>query len=200
MLKNVPFRRRAAAIALGFAAVAAAGAYAYSADAADAPQAQPGMAMHHNFEEMRMHRISEELALTPQQQALAKTAMEKMRPSHEEMEAMRKRHEAQLVALMDPNFDPRKAAAEEDAEHAAMEAHKKDARGAWFALWDTFNPDQRVKARLMLLKMAEREHGHFGERGDMHGPDGMHGGPDGMHGGPDGMHGAPDGMPPPAKG
>ena len=190
MLKNVPFRRRAAAIALGFAAAAAAGAYAYTAEAADSPQAEPGMAMHHDFAEMRMHRISEELALTPQQQQLAKSAFDKMRPSHEEMEAMRKRHEAHLVALMDPNFDPRKAAAEEDSEHAAMEAHKKDARGAWFALWDTFNPDQRVKARLMLLKMAEREHGHRGERGEhgeMHGPDGMHGGPDGM-------------APPPAKG
>lgn len=193
MFNNVPFRRRAAALALGFAAVAAAGAYAYSADAADSPQAQPGMAMHHDFAEWRMHRISEELALTPQQQVLAKSAMEKMRPSHEEMEAMRKRHEAHLVALMDPNFDPRKAAAEEDAEHAAMEAHKKDARNSWFALWDTFNPDQRVKARLMLLKMAEHEHGHGGEHGEMHGPDGMHGGPEGMHGGPDGMA-------PPAKG
>ena len=196
MLKNVPFRRRAAAIALGLAAAAAAGGYAWTADAADSPQAQPGMAMHHDFAEMRLHRMSEQLSLTPQQQQLAKSAFEKMRPSHEEMEAMHKRHEASLVALMDPNFDPRKAAAEEDQEHAAMEVHKKDARQAWFALWDTLNPDQRVKARLMLLKMAEREHGGHrgegGEHGEMHGPDGMHGGPDGMHGGPNGM------PPPPA--
>jgi len=180
MLKNVPFKRRAAALALGFTLVAGAGALAWTAQAADAPAGQPGMPMHHDFMQMRLKHMSDELALTPQQQQLAEAALQKEHPSKEAMEAMRKRHEAHLVALMDPNFDPRKLAAEEDQEHAAMEAQHKDARNAWFALWDTLNPDQRVKARLMLLKMAEHEHGHHH---GMHGDEGPHGGPDGAHGG-----------------
>jgi hypothetical protein len=145
------------------------------------------MPMHHDFMQMRLKHMSDELMLTPQQQQLAQVALQKEEPSKEAREAMRKHHEAHLVALMDPNFDPRKLAAEEDQEHAAMEAQHKDARNAWFALWDSLNADQRVKARLMLLKMAEHEHGHHG----MHGGYGEHGG---MHGGPDGAHG---GMPPP---
>jgi hypothetical protein len=196
MLKNVPFKRRSvAAAALAVTLITGAGVFAWSAEAADSQTTPSGMPMHHDWEQMRMHRMAEELSLNPQQQQLAMTAMQKMHPSKEAMQRMKKEHEQHLLALMDPNFDPRKMAAEEDQMHSEMEAKQKDARGAWFALWDTLSPEQRVKARLMLLKMAEREHGH-GMHGD-HGPEDMHEGHEGMRGGPDGMHGGPDGMPPP---
>jgi hypothetical protein len=199
MLKNVPFKRRTvAAAALAVTLVASAGAFAWSAEAADSQTTPSGMPMHHDFEQMRMHRMAEELSLNSQQQQLAMTAMQKMHPGKEAMQQMHMAHEQHLLALMDPNFDPRKMAAEEDQMHAAMEAQRKEARSAWFALWDTLSAEQRVKARLMLLKMAEREPGH-GMHGDEPGDhDGMHGDHDGMHGGPDGMHGGPNGMPPPA--
>jgi Spy/CpxP family protein refolding chaperone len=182
MVKKFPFSRRIAAGAVALALAGGGGLAAYSAFAAN-PPAQPGMPpdMHHDWEQKRESHLVEELGLNPQQAQLAQAAMAKMRPSRDMMEHMKKMHEARLEALMDPNFDPRKAAAMEDEERAAHEAHMKDARTAWFALWDSLDAGQRVKARLMLIKMAERgpmEHmPHEGMHGDMH--DGEGPGPQG---------------------
>lgn len=189
MIQKFPFRRRFAVGALAVALAGGAGVAAYSAFAADAPQ--PGMhpgEMQHDWAKRREDHLVAELGLNPQQAALAQAAMAKMKPDHDMMERMHKSHEARLLALMDPNFDPRRAAAQEDQERADREARMKDARTSWFALWDSLDANQRVKARLMLLKMAER-----GPMERMHG-EGMHG--DGMRG-PDGGHGGPDAPRPP---
>jgi hypothetical protein len=185
MAQKFPVRRRFAIGALALALAGGGTVAAYSAFAADppAPGMQPGQ-MHQEWQQKREQHLVDELGLNPQQAVLAQAAMAKMRPDHGMMDHMHKEHEARLLALMDPNFDPRKAAAMEDQERAEHEAHMRDARTAWFALWDSLDANQRVKARLMLLKMAER-----GPMEHMHGHDGMHGGGD-MHGpgGPNGQH------------
>ena len=126
MLNNVPFKRRSiAAAALAVTLITGAGVFAWSAQAADSQTTPSGMPMHHDFEQMRMHRLADELSLNSQQQQLAMTAMQKMHPGKDAMEQMHKAHEQHLLALMDPNFDPRKAAAEADQMHAAMEAQEE---------------------------------------------------------------------------
>jgi hypothetical protein len=92
-------------------------------------------------------------------------------------EKKRAEHERYLAALMDPSFDPRKWIADQDRERAEQEAHMKESRTAWLAVWDSLDAGQRTQVREFLFKRAQHHGHHFGghdhgDRGGMRPGDG----------------------------
>lgn len=124
----------------------------------------------------RMHdmaRLKTSLRLTPEQAALWDRAAQQMKPPADLREQMKAAHERMAAMLDDPNFDPRKLAAEMDNMQSERMARHKTMREAWFAVYDKLNPVQRGQVREFL-----RSHMARGERmrdpmGSMH--RGMHG-------------------------
>lgn len=140
----------------------------------------PGMQGKHEMHGMHgmhmMHelaRLKTSLRLTPEQAALWDRAEQQMKPASDVREQMKARHERMSAMLDDPNFDPRKLAAEMDSVQAERMAKHKSTREAWFAVYDKLNPAQRGQVREFLrahMARGERMRGHMGwmHRG-MHG-------------------------------
>jgi hypothetical protein len=86
---------------------------------------------------------------------------------------MRASHEQYRAALMDSSFDPHKWVAEQDKDRAEREAHMKDSRTAWLAVWDSLDAAQRTQVREFLFARADHEHrGHWAHHEDQHGEEG----------------------------
>ena len=147
-----------------------------STQAAPAPK---GLAMHdmqgmHEMHGMRhMHmmrelaRLKTSLRLTPEQAALWDRAEQQTKPDADVREQMKARHGRMTAMLDDPNFDPRKLAAEVDSVQTERMAKHKSTREAWFAVYDKLNPAQRGQVREFLrARMARGE--HMGERRGKH--------------------------------
>lgn len=95
-------------------------------------------------------RLKSSLRLTPEQAALWARAAQQMKPPADLRERMKAWHERMAAMLDDPNFDPRKLAAEMDRmQSERMERHKA-MREAWFAVYDQLNPVQRGQVREFL--------------------------------------------------
>ena len=90
-----------------------------------------------------------------------------MKPQGDIREQMRAHHDRMAAMLDDPNFDPRKMAAEMDNLGAQHRAKMAGIRDAWLAVYDSLNPVQRGQVREFLReRMAHRMHGmqRMGER------------------------------------
>lgn len=121
-------------------------------------------------------RLKTSLRLTPEQAALWARAEQQMKPPADLREQMKAQHERMAAMLDDPNFDPRKLAADMDRMQSERMARHKAMREAWFAVYDQLDPVQRGQVREFLrshMARAERMRGHMGS---MH--RGMHGGHD----------------------
>jgi hypothetical protein len=120
--------------------------------------------MHHLRE---LERFKASLALNAQQAALWDKAMAAMKPPANMREQMKARHDKLEAMLNDPNFDPRKLAAETDSAMAERRAHMASIRDAWFAVYDGLNPMQKGQARefmrehMMGRGMRMRDHGEW---------------------------------------
>jgi protein CpxP len=139
------------------------------------PKPPGGPMMEHGGRGMHMMRemgqFKAALQLNAQQSALWDKAVAGMKPPANMREQMKARHDRMTAMLNDPNFDPRKMAAEMDSVAAERKGRMASIREGWFALYDSLNPMQRGQVREFLReKMA---HGHHGHRG-MHGKGGMH--------------------------
>jgi protein CpxP len=124
--------------------------------AGDHGPGEHGPGMHHMRE---LDRFKKSLALNPQQTALWDKAVVAMKPPSNMFEQMKARHDKLSAMLDDPNFDPRKMAAEMDSAEAERKAHMASIRDAWFAVYDSLNPAQRGQVREFL---RERMSGHHG--------------------------------------
>ena len=154
---------------------------------APAPQMGPGMQGEHGMRGMhRMHmmrelsRLKTSLRLAPEQTALWDRAEQQMKPPADMREQMKARHDRMAAMLDDPNFDPRKFAAETDSMQAERVARHKSMREAWFAVYDKLNAAQRGQVREFLRShmshrqdMGERMREHMGrkQRGPQAGQD-----------------------------
>ncbi len=122
---------------------------------------------------MELERLKGSLRLTAGQAALWDKAEAQMQPSGDPREAMRARRDRTAAMLDDPNFDPRKLAAEMDSGDAERRARTTSVRDAWFAVYDSLNPVQRGQAREFLRSHLSHRHGMHGERmGEMQRHDG----------------------------
>ena len=147
----------ACAALVGSNAFAQAAPPAPSADARARPPTPPmgpgGPGMHgmHRMHSMHeLERLKTSLRLDARQAGLWDRAVEQMKPPADMREQMKSRHERMTAMLDDPNFDPRKAAAEMDRMESERAAHKKTVRESWFAVYDSLNPVQRGQAREFL--------------------------------------------------
>jgi periplasmic protein CpxP/Spy len=119
----------------------------------------PGMHRMHELD-----RFKKSLALNPQQTALWDRAVAAMKPPANMFEQMKARRDKLSAMLDDPNFDPRRMAAEMDSADAERKAHMTSIRDAWFTVYDSLNPAQRGQVREFL---RERMSGHH-QGGGMH--------------------------------
>jgi Spy/CpxP family protein refolding chaperone len=129
-----------------------------------------------------VERLKTSLQLNAQQSALWDRAAATMKPQGDMHQQMKAGHDRMEAMLDDPNFDPRRMAAEMDRVAAERKARMTSIRDAWFAVYDALNPVQRGQVREFLRERMTRHHG-------------MHGGPGGrvdewMH------HGEGKGQPP----
>jgi Spy/CpxP family protein refolding chaperone len=149
----------------------------------------PGMQGMHKMREVE--RLKTSLQLNAQQAAVWDRAVAQMKPQGDRRdmrEQMKARHDRMAAMLDDPNFDPRRLAAEMDRVGAERKARMTTIRDAWFAVYDVLNPVQRGQVREFLRERMTRHHGmHGGMHGDRGGPGG-----EWMH------HGQPPMMAPPA--
>lgn len=128
-----------------------------------------------------VERLKTSLKLTPSQKALWDRAQEQMKPPADLREKMKARHDRMAAMLDDPDFDPRKLAADMDSAQAEHHARMTAMRDAWFAVYASLNPVQRGQAREFLRSRLAQRHG-MGERirehmGWMHKHDGEPGQP-----------------------
>lgn len=129
-------------------------------------QGDHGMRGMHRMRMMReLARLKTSLRLTPEQSALWDRAEQQMKPAGDVREQMKARHERMTAMLDDPNFDPRKLAADIDSMQSERMAKRKSMRDAWFAVYDKLNPVQRGQVREFLrerIARGERMRGHSG--------------------------------------
>ena len=114
-----------------------------------------------------MARLKTSLRLTPEQAALWDRAEQQMKPPADLREQMKARHERMAAMLDDPNFDPRKLAAETDSMQSERIEKHKAMREAWFAVYDKLNPVQRGQVREFLrshMARGERMPGYMGSK------------------------------------
>lgn len=134
----------------------------------------PGMPGGHMMREVE--RLKTSLKLSPSQAALWDRAQEQMKPPADAREKMKASRDRMAAMLDDPDFDPRKLAADMDGADAERRARMTAVRDAWFAVYASLNPVQRGQVREFLRsRLAERHgmRGHMGERMErMHGRDG----------------------------
>ena len=127
----------------------------------------PGMHGHRMMREVE--RLKTSLKLTPAQTALWDKAQASMKPPSDMREQMKARHERVAAMLDDPNFDPRKMAAEMDSTDNDRHARMASVRDAWFAVYDSLNPVQRGQAREFLrshMPHGMEDHGGWKHRSD----------------------------------
>ncbi len=136
-----------------------------------------------------LERLKTSLRLNPSQVALWDRAEQQMKPPTDGHEQMKARRDRMAAMLDDPDFDPRKLAADLDSADAERRAKMTAMRDAWFAVYASLNPVQRGQAREFLRSRLGGRHGmhermgeHGGERmdehhGPMHGRDGAAGRP-----------------------
>jgi Spy/CpxP family protein refolding chaperone len=113
-------------------------------------------------------RLRTSLQLNGQQAALWDRAVAAMKPQGDPRADMKARHERIAAMLDDPNFDPRRLAAEMDRAETEHRARMSSVREAWFALYDSLNPVQRGQVREFLREKMTRHEG--GMHGPMGGP------------------------------
>ena len=133
------------------------------------PMGMRGLGMmrgHHMM--MELDRLKTSLKLNASQAALWDKAQGLMKPPTDMRDQMKARRDRMAAMLDDPNFDPRKLAADMDSAEAEQKAKMTAVRDAWFALYDSLNPVQRGQAREFLRSRMGRHHG-MGEHGE-----GMH--------------------------
>jgi hypothetical protein len=139
---------------------------AVAAEPGDAGPPGPG-GMHHGMMHHHMlhalKHLRAQLKLTDQQGQLWDAALQKMHPSPDARKDMAAHHHEMIDALKSPDFDPHHMADAMDKMHAEHEAHMKEVRDAWLAVWDSLDADQRTKVRHFLLHMHHAGHGgHHG--------------------------------------
>lgn len=165
------------------------------AEAQTTAQAQPPMSPHgpgpeghgmpgggHMMREVE--RLKTSLKLSPSQAALWDRAQQQMKPPADGRERMRAARDRMAAMLDDPDFDPRKLAADMDNADAERRARTTAVRDAWFAVYASLNPVQRgqvrefLRSRLSGHGMREHMGERMGERMErMHGRDGEPGKP-----------------------
>ena len=147
----------------------------------------PGMRGMHMMREVE--RLKTSLQLTPQQATLWDRAVAQMKPQPDAREQMKGTHDRMAAMLDDPNFDPRRMAAEMDRAADDRKAKMTAMRDAWFSVYDALNPVQRGQVREFLRARMSR--GHHEMRGG-HG-EWMH------HDGEKGRPPVPPAAPPPSR-
>jgi len=110
-------------------------------------------------------RLKTSLQLNATQAAAWDRAVAQMKPQPNTREQMKARHDRMTSMLDDPNFDPRKMAAEMESVAAERKARMTAMRDAWFAVYDTLNPVQRGQVREFLRERMS----HMGHERGMHG-------------------------------
>ena len=145
--------------------------------------APPGPGMHSTHDMQGMHdmhgmrhmhmmrelaRLKTSLRLTPEQAALWDRAEQQMKPAADVREQMKATHGRMTAMLDDPNFDPRKLAAEMDRVQTERMAKHKTTREAWFAMYDKLDPVQRGQVREFLRSHMAHGKGMGEHMGWMH--------------------------------
>lgn len=175
----------AAALSTGFVAVpvhAQTGPAAPTAATAPMPRHPPmdhaGPGMRGRRMSMELDRLKTSLKLNPSQTALWDRAQSQMMPPADGRERMKGMHDRMTAMLDDPNFDPRKLAAEMDAADTERRTRTTAMRDAWIVVYDSLNPVQRGQVREFLRLRMSRLHrmgthmqGHMDDRGPMSAPD-----------------------------
>lgn len=151
----------------------------------------PGRGMSGGPMMREVERLKTSLKLTPSQAALWDRAQDQMKPPADARERMKARRDRIAAMLDDPDFDPRKLAADMDSADAERRARMTAVRDAWFAVYASLNPVQRGQVREFLRSRMSWHHG-MGERMREHRGEAM----ERMHG-HDGEGRPP--MPPPAR-
>ncbi len=141
----------------------------------DGPGMRGGPEMHgHGMRMMReLDRLKTSLQLNGSQAAAWDKAVAAMKPSGDPRAEMKSHRDRLAAALDDPNFDPRKLAAETDRTETEHRARMSMIRDAWFSVYDTLNPVQRGQVREFLRekmthgpmmggRMEWRQHGEPG--------------------------------------
>lgn len=143
------------AVALGGLVTAASAA----PDGPGAPGAMHRPMMHHHLMHQLKH-LRAQLKLSDSQSQLWDAALEKMHPPHDMAEHAREHHHHMMEALKDPGFDPHQMADAMDKMREQEEAHMKEVRDAWLAVWDALDADQRTKVRHFMLRMHSAKAHH----------------------------------------
>jgi len=136
------------------------------------PHGGPGMRMMREVDQLKTS-----LQLNASQSALWDKAVAQMKPPTDLREQMKAHHDKMTAALADPNFDPRKIAAEMERADAERRARMATIREAWFSVYDSLNPVQRGQVREFLRERMSHMHGghrmewmHHREGGGHEGP------------------------------
>jgi len=121
-------------------------------------------------------RLHKELNLSAQQEELWKKAQGAQRDAHRSMRAQGAETRARLRAEIDkPGADLKQFAQLRDQlgaqMHAQMDAVRKQAREAWFAVYDALDANQKEQVRVAIRDGMDRmgRHHRGGHRGEMHG-------------------------------
>jgi len=124
-------------------------------------------------------RLHKELNLNPQQEELWKKAQAAQREAFRSMRAQGEETRARLRAEIDkPGADLKQFVQLRDQlgarMHAQMDANRKQAREAWFVVYDALDANQKEKVRVAIRDGMDRMARHRGgQRGGHHGE--MHG-------------------------
>ncbi len=134
------------------------------------PRGGPWDGMHHRDHMAReLARLRTSLRLDDKQGALWDQAVGRMQPPADARERMKAHHDRLTAMLDDPNFDPKKLAAEMDREEARRTSEMKGARDAWIAVYESLDPVQRGRVREYLRGHMANGPDRFGPRGGMRG-------------------------------
>ncbi len=127
-----------------------------------------GRGMHGMHMMRELDRLKTSLRLDARQVALWDRAQQQMKPPGDMREQMKARHERMAAMLDDPNFDPRKLAADMDQMEAEHATRRRAVSDAWFAVYESLNPVQRGQVREFLRsQMSHGMRGHMGGHGMM---------------------------------
>jgi len=160
------------------AALFAAGLLGATASWAQAPGGMGGKGPERMGPMRGFERLHKELKLNAQQEELWKKAQAAQRDAFRSMRAKGEETRAKLRVEIDkPGADLKQFAQLRDQlgeqMRAQMEAIHKQARAAWFAVYDTLDSSQKERVRVAIRDGMDRK-GHMGRhrggpRGEMHG-------------------------------
>ena len=119
-----------------------------------------------------VERLKTSLRLTPSQVALWDRAQQQTKAPGDLHEQMTARHERMVAMLDDPDFDPRKLAADMDSADSDRRTRMTAVREAWFAVYASLNPAQRGQVREFLRARLSHRGGMPEHGGGPHGHDG----------------------------